>query len=247
MRRLVERQYERNDLDFHRGTFRVRGDTVEVFPAYEEERAVRIELLRRRGGEDHRVRPAARRDAGRAGEGRHLPREPLRHRAGHRARARSRPSATSCPSGSSEFKREGKLLEAQRLEQRTMFDLEMIEQMGFCNGIENYSRHFSGRRARRAAAVPARLLPAQHAGAHRREPPDDSADRRHVPRRPLAQGDAGGATASACPAPSTTGRSSSTSSRTWCSRPSSSPRPPPSTSCRSPRAWWWSRSSAPRA
>jgi hypothetical protein len=83
-----------------------------------------------------------------------------------------------------------KLLEAQRLEQRTMFDMEMMKEVGYCAGIENYSRYLSGR-ARRAAAVPVRLPAVERAADRRREPPDDPAARRDVSRRPLAQGDAG--------------------------------------------------------
>jgi len=144
MRRLVEGQYDRNDMDFHRGTFRTRGDTVEVFPAYEEERAVRISFF---GDEVERITefdplrgvtlgtldkivifPASHYVAG----------EDMRKRALQTIRDELSEQLQT-------FKREGKLLEAQRLEQRTMFDLEMIEQVGYCNGIENYSRHFSGR------------------------------------------------------------------------------------------------------
>jgi excinuclease ABC subunit B len=144
MRRLVEAQYERNDLDFHRGTFRARGDTVEVFPAYEEERAVRVSFF---GDEVEKITefdplrgvtlgtldkivifPASHYVSG----------EDVRKRALQTIRDELAEQLQT-------FKREGKLLEAQRLEQRTMFDLEMIEQVGFCNGIENYSRHFSGR------------------------------------------------------------------------------------------------------
>ncbi|WP_163868374.1 excinuclease ABC subunit UvrB [Myxococcus eversor] len=144
MRRLVESQYDRNDMDFHRGTFRTRGDTVEVFPAYEEERAVRVSFF---GDEVERITefdplrgvtlgtldkivifPASHYVAG----------EDMRKRALQTIRDELSEQLQT-------FKREGKLLEAQRLEQRTMFDLEMIEQVGYCNGIENYSRHFSGR------------------------------------------------------------------------------------------------------
>ena len=84
-----------------------------------------------------------------------------------------------------------KLVEAQRLEQRTTFDLEMIKEVGYCPGIENYSRYLSGRAAGRAAAVPVRLPAARRAADRRRKPPDDSAARRHVQGRPLAQGNAG--------------------------------------------------------
>ncbi|MBF5041461.1 excinuclease ABC subunit UvrB [Aggregicoccus sp. 17bor-14] len=150
MRQLVAAQYERNDLDFHRGTFRARGDTVEVFPIYEEERAVRISFF---GDEVEKI----------------IEFDPLRGTtlaalekvvifpASHyvtEESTRKRALTTirdELQERLAEFKREGKLLEAQRLEQRTMFDLEMIEQVGYCNGIENYSRHFSGRQAGEAA------------------------------------------------------------------------------------------------
>ncbi len=144
MRKLVEAQYKRNDLDFHRGTFRARGDTVEVFPAYEEERAVRVSFF---GDEVERVTefdplrgvtlgslekivifPASH----------YVAEEDVRRRAIQTIRDELTEQLQT-------FKREGKLLEAQRLEQRAMFDLEMIEQVGYCSGIENYSRHFSGR------------------------------------------------------------------------------------------------------
>jgi excinuclease ABC subunit B len=144
MHRLVDCQYERNDVDFHRGTFRVRGDTIEVFPAYEEERATRVEFF---GDTVERVSEFDPLRGVQLGElektvifpGSHYVTEPeQRHRAiltireelGERLR---------------ELRAQGRLVEAQRLEQRTLFDLEMIEQLGFCNGIENYSRHLSGR------------------------------------------------------------------------------------------------------
>ncbi len=145
LRDLVDIQYERNDLDFHRGTFRARGDTVEIFPAYEEERAIRVSYF---GDEIERLqeidplRGRALGDIEKVGvfPGSHYVTGPDRRRQaiqGIREELRERLST---------FKAENKLLEAQRLEQRTMYDLEMIEQMGFCSGIENYSRWFSGRR-----------------------------------------------------------------------------------------------------
>jgi excinuclease ABC subunit B len=145
LRDLVEIQYERNDTDFHRGTFRARGDTVEIFPAYEEERAVRVSLF---GDEIERLqeidplRGRALADIDKAAifPGSHYVTSLSRRRtaiAGIREELRERLSF---------LKGAGKLVEAQRLEQRTMFDLEMIEQMGFCNGIENYSRWLSGRK-----------------------------------------------------------------------------------------------------
>jgi excinuclease ABC subunit B len=144
LRRLVELQYERNDVDFHRGTFRVKGDTVEVFPAYEADTAVRIEWW------GDQIESMSEIDPLRGGEKRKLERAVI-FAASHYAT----PEATmrrAVQNIREELKgqlehlsREGKLLERQRLEQRTMYDLESIEQMGFCSGIENYSRHLSGR------------------------------------------------------------------------------------------------------
>ncbi|OGW48079.1 MAG: excinuclease ABC subunit B [Nitrospirae bacterium GWC2_57_9] len=144
LRKLVDIQYTRNDFDFHRGTFRVRGDVVEIFPASHEATAVRVELF---GDEidgisefdpllgtplhklekvaiypgSHYVIPESRMKA--AVDGIH---DELRERIQY-------------------FRKTNKLIEAQRIEQRTMFDLEMIQEMGYCHGIENYSRHLSGR------------------------------------------------------------------------------------------------------
>jgi excinuclease ABC subunit B len=144
LRKLVDIQYSRNDFDFQRGTFRVRGDVVEIFPASYEDEAIRVELF---GDEidtisvfdpllgtprqklekvaiypgSHYVIPESRMKA--AIDGIH---DELRDRI-------------------QQFRRMNKLIEAQRIEQRTMFDLEMIQEMGYCHGIENYSRHLSGR------------------------------------------------------------------------------------------------------
>jgi len=146
LRDLVEIQYERNDTDFSRGTFRVKGDTVEIFPAYEEERAIRVELFGDTVESIKEIDPLRGKVLAQiekvsifpsshyvtSGERRKRAvldiREELRERLG-------------------QLRDQGKLLEAQRLEQRTLFDLEMIEQMGYCQGIENYSRHLSGRKA----------------------------------------------------------------------------------------------------
>jgi excinuclease ABC subunit B len=144
LRRLVDIQYERNDVDFHRGTFRVRGDVIDVFPASAEAHSVRIELwgdqiealseldpltgrvLRKMTKApiypgSHYVIPPDRLDRALAGIDTELG-ERIAH-----------------------FKQRGQLVEAQRIEQRTHFDLEMIREIGFCQGIENYSRHLSGR------------------------------------------------------------------------------------------------------
>ncbi len=146
IRSLIDIQYERNDIDFHRGTFRVRGDTIEVFPPYEEERAVRIEFfgdLVERIQEFDPLRGLAIGDLDKVAifpNSHYVSAPETRKRAidGIREELRERLA---------ELRAENKLVEAQRLEQRTMFDLEMLEQMGFCSGIENYSRWLSGRKA----------------------------------------------------------------------------------------------------
>ena len=144
LRKLVEIQYERNDIDFHRGTFRVRGDIIEIFPAHDDERALRVEFFGDtvesiseidplRGMVLQRlakcsVYPASHYVASRATLERAI--EQIRLELEERIRY---------------FRERNMLVEAQRIEQRTYFDIEMMEEMGFCQGIENYSRHFDGR------------------------------------------------------------------------------------------------------
>jgi excinuclease ABC subunit B len=146
LRKLVEIQYERNDVDFHRGSFRVRGDIVEIFPAHDDERAVRVEFFGDtvetiseidplRGQVLQRIAkcaiyPASHYVATRESLERAV--EQIRSELEERIRY---------------FHERDMLLEAQRIEQRTFFDIEMLEEMGFCQGIENYSRHFDGRAA----------------------------------------------------------------------------------------------------
>jgi excinuclease ABC subunit B len=144
LRRLVDIQYQRNDIDFHRGTFRVRGDVVEIFPAHSENLAVRVEFW---GDEIERIveidptRGKALEELEQYGvyPGSHYV-TPDEHR--KRAIESIREELLDWLP---QLESQGKLLEKQRLEQRTMYDLEMLEQMGFCHGIENYSRHLSGR------------------------------------------------------------------------------------------------------
>ncbi|HPX60836.1 MAG TPA: excinuclease ABC subunit UvrB [Deltaproteobacteria bacterium] len=144
LRKLVDIQYERNDTDFHRGTFRVRGDVVEVFPAYDSDKALRIEFF---GDEVETISEI----------------DPLRgtvinrltkcaiYPASHYVSSREtlERAVASIRVDLEErirwFRERNMLLEAQRIEQRTFFDIEMMEEMGFCQGIENYSRYFDGR------------------------------------------------------------------------------------------------------
>ena len=143
--KLVELQYERNDTDFHRGTFRVRGDVVEVFPAYEDTMAVRIEFL---GDEVERIRTV---DSLTNAVFQTVPNITI-HANSHfvipeatvkRATAAIRKELQE---RIQQFRAQNKLLEEQRITQRTQYDLEMIEEIGFCKGIENYSRHLTGRK-----------------------------------------------------------------------------------------------------
>ena len=146
IKRLVEMQYERNEIDFHRGTFRVRGDVIDVFPAEHAEHAIRISLF------DDEI------------DGLQLFDPLTGHLQTKLARFTVFPSShyvtpretvlRAIESIKDElrkrveyFNAEGRLVEAQRIEQRTRFDLEMLEQLGFCKGIENYSRYLSGRQA----------------------------------------------------------------------------------------------------
>ncbi len=146
LRQLVDIQYERNDVDFHRGTFRVRGDVVEVFPTYEHETAIRIEFFGDEIESIKEVDPLRGRVKGTMESyaifpGSHYvtPQAQMRNAIeGIREELRERLQF---------FDENGRFLEKQRLEQRTQYDLEMMEQMGFCSGIENYSRHLSGRKA----------------------------------------------------------------------------------------------------
>jgi excinuclease ABC subunit B len=144
LRRLIELQYERNDVDFHRGTFRVRGDTVEVFPAYEADTAIRIEWW------GDQVEAMSEIDPLRGGLKRKMDRAVI-FAASHYAtpddtmRRAVQTIREELKQQLEVLSQQGKLLERQRLEQRTMYDLESIEQMGFCSGIENYSRHLTGR------------------------------------------------------------------------------------------------------
>ena len=141
---LVAMQYERKDHDFYRGTFRVRGDRVEIFPAYEEERAIRVDLF------GDRVEGVAEIDALRNTVLRRLSRAvifPASHYVTQRATQERALQTIRAELGRriDAFRDQGRLLEAQRIEERTHFDLEMIQELGYCNGIENYSRHFTGR------------------------------------------------------------------------------------------------------
>ena len=145
LRRLVEIQYERNDIDFHRGTFRVRGDIVEIFPPYEEEQAIRVEFFGDLIESITLVDPLR-------GKKLNSIRKIAVYPGSHYVTTQDNLKRAIVNIWEElgirldELRTQNKLLEAQRLEQRTKFDIEMMEEMGYCQGIENYSRHLTGRK-----------------------------------------------------------------------------------------------------
>ncbi|HLH78499.1 MAG TPA: excinuclease ABC subunit UvrB [Candidatus Binataceae bacterium] len=145
LRKLVDIQYQRNDYDFHRGTFRVRGDVVEVFPAYEESRALRIEFFGDEIEGLYEIDPLRGQVLRRLSS---VAIYPASHyvTTSDRMEAAIQSIRQELRQRLEQLRAENKLLEAQRLEQRTMYDLELLAEMGVCPGIENYSRHLTGRR-----------------------------------------------------------------------------------------------------
>ena len=146
LRALVEMQYDRNDLNFERGTFRVRGDVVEIFPIGSSEHAIRVEFF---GDEIDRITEIDVLTGEIIGTRNHISIFPASHyvTAPEKMQLAIQRIEKELEERLAELKREDKLLEAQRLEQRTNYDLEMLREMGFCTGIENYSRHLSLREA----------------------------------------------------------------------------------------------------
>jgi len=141
---LVSMHYSRNDMDFHRGVFRVRGDRVEIFPAYEEDIAIRVDFFGDQIEEIAEIDPLR---GHLLGKKRRLSIFPASHYVTEqRTRKRAIETIIEELKQRIEYLRsENRLIEAQRIEERTHFDLEMIQELGYCNGIENYSRHLTGR------------------------------------------------------------------------------------------------------
>jgi len=154
LRRFVDIQYERNDVSFTRGTFRVRGDVVELLPASQDEHCLRIEFF---GDEIERIREVDSLTGEILGEREHVAIFPASHFVtGEEKMVKAIENIEiELEERLKEFRAQDKLLEAQRLEQRTRYDLEMMREMGFCSGIENYSRHLT---LRPAGAIPYTLL-----------------------------------------------------------------------------------------
>ena len=145
LRKLVDIQYERNDVNFVRGTFRVRGDVIEVLPASLSERALRIEMF---GDEIDRILEIDTLTGEIMGQRNHVSIFPATHyiTAPDYLEIAIQNIEKELEERLHELRSQDKLLEAQRLEQRTRYDLEMIREVGFCTGIENYSRHLTGRK-----------------------------------------------------------------------------------------------------
>ncbi len=143
MAKLIEIQYDRNDMDFHRGTFRVRGDVLEVIPAYESDTAVRIEFF---GDEIERITEIDILTGEIKDELRHVAIFPASHYVVDKENIKRavQDIEKELEERVKEFKRQDKLLEAQRIAERTNFDIEMLKETGVCSGIENYSRHLAG-------------------------------------------------------------------------------------------------------
>ncbi len=191
MRKLTEIRYERNDLNFVRNAYRVRGDTLEVYPAYWSGRAIRIEFF---GDEIDRISEIN------AVTG--VPERILNHvaiyPASHYVASREK-LARAMKDIEAEmweqvrfFEEHDKLLEAQRIRQRTQYDLEMLQEIGFCSGIENYSRVIAGRAPGTPPTTLLDYFPDGLSAVRRREPRHAAAGARDVRGRPLTQGESGG-------------------------------------------------------
>lgn len=145
LNQLIDVQFERNDIDFQRGRFRVRGDVVEIFPASRDEQALRVEFF---GDEIDRIREVDPLTGEILGDRNHVVIFPATHflTSGERLEGSIKSIEAELAQRLEVLRADGKLLEAQRLEQRTTYDIEMLREMGYCSGIENYSRHMDGRK-----------------------------------------------------------------------------------------------------
>ncbi len=145
LNQLIDVQFERNDIDFQRGRFRVRGDVVEIFPASRDEQALRVEFF---GDEIDRIREVDPLTGEILGERNHVVIFPATHflTSGERLEGSIKSIEAELAQRLEVLRADGKLLEAQRLEQRTTYDIEMLREMGYCSGIEDYSRHMDGRK-----------------------------------------------------------------------------------------------------
>lgn len=190
LKKLTEIRYERNDLDFSRNKFRLRGDTLEIYPAYWSGRAIRVEFF---GDEVDRISEinAVSGIAERYVD--HVAIYPASHYVASKEKLQRAmvEIQRECDDQVAFFRAHDKLIEAQRIAQRTAYDLEMLTEIGFCNGIENYSRVIQGRAPGTPPHHAAGLFPQGLPHVHRREPCDPAPVPRHVCRRPEPEGRAG--------------------------------------------------------
>ncbi len=206
LRQLVAMQYERTQLDLVPGAFRVRGDVLEVFPPYEDH-AVRVEFWDRTMERIRRIDPLRGTVLEEVDSGR-LPIYPKSHYVTSREiiKLAVEDIKVELDDRLDGLRKSGKLLEAQRLEQRTRFDLEMLQELGYCPGIENYSRHLTRRRPGQPPPTLLDYFPEDWLLIVDESHADSAAGARHVLRRPLAQGDAGRVRVPPALRRSTTGR-----------------------------------------
>ena len=186
--RLIAMQYNRNEADFSRGSFRVRGDTIDIFPAEHAELAMRIELFDDEIESLQLFDPLTGRVRQKIPRFTVYPSSPLRDAARHACMRAIETIKAELRERLEFFHSDGKLVEAQRLEQRTRFDLEMLQEMGFCKGIENYSRHFSGAAPGEPPPTLVDYLPPDALMLLDEIARADRPAERHVQRRPGAQG-----------------------------------------------------------
>ena len=191
LRRLVEDRYERNDVAFQRNMFRVRGDTVELYPAYYRDRAIRVEFFGdeiERITEFHPVTGAAMKQLN------HVAVYPASHYVTPKDKLEraAQEIERELAERKKWFEDNGKLIEAQRIDQRTRYDVEMMRTLGYCSGIENYSRVISSASGGQRAHDTAGLLPGGFRAVRGREPCDPAPGARHVQRRPCPQAEPGG-------------------------------------------------------
>ncbi len=158
LKKLVEIQYERNDYDFHRGTFRVRGDTIDIFPVHEEDHALRVELF---GDEIEAIWHIDTLTSKKIERLKHFPIYPASHYVTYKENIQKAIGTIKkeCKDRVEYFRSQERLIEAQRIEERVNFDLEMLMEAGHCKGIEHYSRHLTGRRPGQAPPTLLDYLP----------------------------------------------------------------------------------------
>ena len=187
LRKLVEIQYERGE-DLRRGTFRVRGDTIEIYPPYDD-LAVRVELWGSQIEAIRKIDPLTGEIRSREGEISRIPIYPKTHYVlpSEQKERAIQGIYEELEWWKPELSRQGKIVESQRITQRTLFDIEMMRTIGYCHGIENYSRHMSGRLPGEAPPTLLDYVPSDFLLVRRRIAPDHPASPRHVSRRSLAQ------------------------------------------------------------